>query len=81
MFPAFQEQSIFVTHSTLDPAVATGVSLVALVANVAAILNIVYRAKKLGVNPYKQDVFVGTRDWEQATSRREPARNDPALAK
>ena len=71
VFPYFQEESIFVTHSTLDPNVATAVSVVALVANVAAIIYIAYRAKKLGVNPYKQDVFVGTRDWEQATARRE----------
>ena len=71
VFPYFQEESIFVTHSTLEPTVAFGVSVVALAANVAAIIYIAYRAKKLGVNPYKQDVFVGTRDWEQATARRE----------
>ena len=29
-----------------------------------------YRAKKLGRNPYKQDVFEGTSDWEKATARR-----------
>ncbi len=68
--PAFQEESVFVTHSTLNPAVATAVSVIALVANVAAICYIAYRARKLGVNPYKQDVFVGTRDFEQATARR-----------
>ena len=79
VFPAFQEKSVFVTHSTLNPTTATVVSVMALVANVAAIVYIVYRAKKLGVNPYKQDVFKGTRDWEQATARREPAENDPAL--
>ena len=42
----------------------------ALVANVAAIIYIAYRAKKLGRNPYKQDVFEGTSDWEKATARR-----------
>ena len=70
VFPAFQEKSVFVARSTLNPAVATAVSVVALAANVAAICYIAYRAKKLGVNPYKQDVFRGTRDWEQATARR-----------
>ena len=70
VFPFFQEQSIFVTHSTLDPNAALVVSILALVANVAAIIYIVYRAKKLGRNPYKQDVFEGTRDWEIATARR-----------
>ena len=70
VFPFFQEQSIFVTHSTLDAGAALVVSILALVANVAAIIYIVYRAKKLGRNPYKQDVFEGTRDWEIATARR-----------
>ena len=70
VFPYFQEESIFVTHSTLDPGAATAVSVAALVANVAAIIYIAYRAKKLGRNPYKQDVFEGTSDWEKATARR-----------
>ena len=70
VFPFFQEESIFVTHSTLDPGAATAVSVAALIANVAAIIYIVYRAKKLGRNPYKQDVFEGTSDWEKATARR-----------
>ena len=70
VFPAFQEESVFVTHSTLNPTTATVVSVIALAANVAAICYIAYRAKKLGVNPYKQDVFVGTRDFEEATARR-----------
>ena len=46
------------------------VSILALVANVAAIIYVAYRAKKLGRNPYKQDVFEGTSDWEKATARR-----------
>ena len=70
VFPFFQEESIFVTHSTLDPGAATAVSIAALVANIAAIIYIAYRAKKLGRNPYKQDVFEGTSDWEKATARR-----------
>ena len=70
VFPYFQEESIFVTHSTLDAGAATAVSVVALIANIAAIIYIAYRAKKLGRNPYKQDVFEGTSDWEKATARR-----------
>ena len=70
VFPYFQEESIFVTHSTLNPTSALVVSILALVANVAAIIYVAYRAKKLGRNPYKQDVFEGTSDWEKATARR-----------
>ena len=79
-FPAFQETSVFATKSTLDPTTATVVSILALVANIAAIIYIAYRAKKLNVNPYKEDVFRGTSDWEKATTRREDAAKDPAIA-
>ena len=79
-FPAFQETSVFATKSTLDPTTATVVSILALVANIAAIIYIAYRAKKLNVNPYKEDVFRGTSDWEKATMRREDAAKDPAIA-
>ena len=53
-----------------NPEVNLGVSIVALAANVAALAYIVYRAKKLGVNPYKQEVFVGTKDFQKAMERR-----------
>lgn len=79
-FPAFQETSVFATKSTLDLTTATVVSILALVANIAAIIYIAYRAKKLNVNPYKEDVFRGTSDWEKATARREDAAKDPAIA-
>ena len=79
-FPAFQETSVFATKSTLDPTTATVVSILALVANIAAIIYNAYRAKKLNVNPYKEDVFRGTSDWEKATARREDAAKDPAIA-
>ena len=49
------------------------VSILALVANVAAVLYVIYRAKKLKVNPYKHEVFVGTKDYEEAMARREDA--------
>ena len=78
VFPYFQEESIFRTTSTLDPNVATIVSAAALAANVLAIIYIIYRARKLGVNPYTGDVFEGTHDWRKATDRREDVRHDPA---
>ena len=80
VFPWFQELSPFVTHSVQNPVITDGVAAAALVVNVLAIAYIAYRAKKLGVNPYTNDVFVGTRDWEQATARRENAKLDPAHA-
>ena len=35
--------------------------------------SVIYRAKKLGVNPYTHEVFKGTRDYEQAMLREENA--------
>ena len=69
VFPMFQDYSVFSTNSVNDPTVNLVVSALALAANVAALAYIAYRAKKLGVNPYKQEVFRGTRDFEKAMAR------------
>ena len=69
VFPMFQDYSVFSTNSVNDPTVNLVVSALALAANVTALAYIVYRAKKLGVNPYKQEVFRGTRDFEKAMAR------------
>ena len=71
VFPMFQDYSVFSTNSVNNPSVNLVVSAIALAANVAALAYIIYRAKKLGVNPYKHEVFKGTRDFEQAMARAE----------
>lgn len=43
----------------------------ALASNVLALGYILYRAKKQHVNPWPQEVFKGTRDYEQAIARQE----------
>lgn len=70
MVPMFVNDSIFAVQSVNNPAVNTVVSVIALVANILALGYIIYRAKKLKVNPYKQEVFVGTKDFSKAMSRR-----------
>lgn len=45
------------------------VSILALVANVICIAVIIKRAKAKHVNPYKENVFDGTRDFEEASAR------------
>ena len=69
VFPMFQDYSVFSTDSVNDPTVNLVVSVLALAANAAALAYIAYRAKKLGVNPYKQEVFRGTHDFEKAIAR------------
>ena len=70
MVPMFANDSVFAADSVNNPNVNLAVSLIALLANVAALAYIMYRAKKLGVNPYKQEVFVGTKDFQKAMERR-----------
>ncbi len=69
VFPMFQDYSVFSVNSVNNPSINLVVSLIALTVNVAAFAYIMYRAKKLGVNPYKHEVFKGTRDFDQAVAR------------
>ena len=69
----FAHDSIFAVQSVNNPDVNLAVSVIALAANVAALGYVMYRAKKLGVNPYTHEVFAGTRDYDQAMARREEA--------
>ena len=66
----FANDSIFAVQSVNNPAVNTVVASIALIANIAALSYIIYRSKTLGVNPYKQEVFVGTKDFREAMARR-----------
>ncbi len=70
VFPAFQDYSVFSVQSVNNPNVNLAVSVIALVANVAAFAYIMYRAKKLKVNPYMNEVFAGTKDYDKAMTRR-----------
>lgn len=69
VFPMFQDYSVFSVNSVNNPSINLVVSLIALTVNVAAFGYIMYRAKKLGVNPFKHEVFKGTRDFDQAMAR------------
>ena len=72
-FPLFLDDSGFAVQSVNDPNVNLVVSVLALAANVAALGYVVYRSKKRGRNPYTNEIFVGTKDYEQAMARREDA--------
>ncbi len=68
-FPEFGFDSVFAVNSVMNVDINNVVSILALVANVAAIIYIFWRSRKLRVNPYKQEVFIGTRDYETAYAR------------
>lgn len=69
VFPMFQDYSVFSVSSVNNPSINLVVSLIALIVNVVAFAYIMHRAKKLGVNPFKHEVFKGTRDFDQAMAR------------
>ena len=71
VFPMFQDYSNFSVNSVNNPQINLVISIVALIANVLAFAYIMYRAKKQGINPYKHEVFRGTRDFDQAMGRAE----------
>lgn len=73
--PMFVNDSIFAAQSVNNPQVNLVMASIALIANITAFAYILYRAKKLGVNPWTKEVFVGTRDFEKAMGRREDAAN------
>ncbi|WP_124054072.1 DUF5692 family protein [Arcanobacterium ihumii] len=73
--PIFQDYSVFSVESVNNPNINLTVSIIAFIANVAAVGYVIYRARKLKVNPYTHEVFVGTRDFEQAMARRESAKH------
>ncbi|MBP5453016.1 MAG: hypothetical protein J6X48_01305 [Lachnospiraceae bacterium] len=55
---------------TADPTAQGVVAILALAVNVICLGVIFKRAKALHVNPYKNEVFVGTKDFEEAMARR-----------
>ena len=67
---AFLDYSVFSVQSVNNPNVNLAVSVIALLANIAAFAYIMYRAKKLKVNPYMNEVFAGTKDYDKAMARR-----------
>lgn len=84
IFPMFQDYSKFTTISTVyadgfmdpsihptlaDPRAQGVVAVLSILANCAALALIIKRAKAQGINPYKQEVFKGTRDYEEAYAR------------
>ena len=54
---------------TADPRAQGVVAILAIVANVICIAVIIKRSIAMGKNPYSNEVFVGTKDYEEAMAR------------
>ena len=84
VFPVFMDNSRFTTISTLyadgfmdparhpelaDPTAGGVVAVISVLANLAALAYIIKRAKAQGINPYKNEVWKGSADYEEAMKR------------
>lgn len=89
VFPLFQDASVFTTITTVyadgvmnpavhptqaDPTMQGVFAVLALAANVIVLGVIVARSVKLRRNPYRNEIFVGTRDYQKALDRADQAR-------
>lgn len=84
VFPLFQDQGKFavlpvlykdgfmnpaVHPSSVDPVAMGLIAILALVINVVVLAIILKRSKQLGINPYTHEIFVGTKDYDEAMRR------------
>ena len=65
------DPSIVPRESAADPTAQGLLAVAALVANAFFLGMIIKRARKLKVNPYKNELWVGTKDYEEAMARAE----------
>ena len=84
VFPVFQDHSVFTTVTSVyaggGAAAALGntmptaqgvISVISLVVNVFVLATIIKRSKEQKKNPYTNEIFTGTKDFEEAMARAE----------
>jgi len=59
--------------TNVDPTAQGVIAVLALAINVVVLAFIIKRAKEQGINPYKKEVWVGTKDFDEAMARAEIA--------
>lgn len=84
VFPLFQDTGIFSVIPVLyadgfmntnihptqaAPQMMGAISVLALLVNLAVFAAIIKKSKKLGKNPYKHEIWAGTKDFEEALAR------------
>ena len=84
VFPKFQDYSVFsvipslyadgfmdpAVHPTLaDPRAGGVVAVLSILINAGALVYIIKKAKAKGINPYKQELFTDTKDYQEAMAR------------
>jgi hypothetical protein len=64
-YPAFIDESQFAVKSTQNPTALFIVSLIALLANVALFVYMIYRVRKTKLNPYKGELYTNLKCYEE----------------
>ena len=72
------DPNLVLSAADANPKAQGVIAVLAIVINVLVIVNIIKRAKEMKVNPYKSEVFVGTRDYELALKRAAEANKEVA---
>ena len=72
------DPNLVLSAADANPKAQGVVAILAIVVNVLVLTNIIKRAKEQKINPYKQDVFVGTRDHKLALERMAEANKEVA---
>ena len=63
------DPNLVLTAADANPTAQGVIAILAIVINVLVVVNIIKRAKETKTNPYKNEIFVGTRDYELALKR------------
>jgi len=64
-FPSFQDEGMFKVVSTYNPTIYTFVSAIALIANIALVAFMVYKAVSTKRNPYKGELYFDTKAYKK----------------
>lgn len=64
-FPAFQDNSMFRVNSTYNTVIYNIVSALALTANAAVLVYMIYRIRKTKRNPYTQELYVDLQKYQE----------------
>jgi hypothetical protein len=64
-FPLFQNAGMFRVDSTYNPTIYFIVSFLALAANVAVLIYMIYKARKTHRNPYKAELYTDLKEYQK----------------
>jgi hypothetical protein len=64
-FPAFQDQGKFMVTSTYNPTIYTILGALALAANIAVFMYMIYKVRKTKRNPYKAELYIDLKEYKE----------------